>query len=433
MGEKIGVLGGGISGLTFSSLVKNSEVLEKEGGCGGLAKSIYDGEYIFDIGSHIIFSNNEKVLVYMLDLLGENKIKHTRNSKIIFNGIEVKYPFENGLGDLPKEDAYDCLKGYVQAHVDRETKKIGHPSNFKEWMLYRFGEGITNNYLYPYNRKVWDYLPEKMDIFWVDGRVPQPPVEDVIKAALKMKSEGYTHQLNFYYPNKGGYGALIRALEERVGKGRIHTNFEIKKIKKEGRIWVVEGPKEKVYDQIVTTLHIRDFVNMYDGVDEEVIKASKKLRWNSIYIVVIGIKKNKINDIHWAYIPDNEILPNRISFHSNYSPNVAPKNCSTIVAEITYDPNGEKSKLSEREIIERTIEDLKTIKIINNDEIVYTKVVKYPYAYVVYDLEYKKNISIIEKFAKNEGITLLGRFSEFKYYNADKCIESAMEKARLFL
>ncbi|MFH1784901.1 MAG: FAD-dependent oxidoreductase [Candidatus Micrarchaeota archaeon] len=428
---KIGVLGGGISGLTFANKVE-SEVLEMEKTVGGLMRSAKEDGYTFDMGSHIIFSKNQEVLKYMLDVLGDNKLTHRRNTKIFYKGIKVKYPFENGLGDLPKEEAMECYNDYKEIYDKREGSELSKPKNFKEWMYYRFGKGITEKYLYPYNNKVWDYPTEKMDIFWVEGRVPQPPIEDVKKAAMGMESEGYTHQLNFYYPNYGGIETVSNAISKQIDQKKIITNFKINKIKKEGDNWVVKGPEEKIYDKIVNTIHVRDFIHAYDGAPENVKNAVDNLKWNSIYLVMIGLETPKLNDIHWAYIPDKERLPNRISFPGNMSPNTVPKGHSSVLAEITFRPDGEKAKFSKSEIIERTIDDLHDIKVIDKKQVVFKKLVTCKYAYVVYDLDYLENIKIIEDFAKSEGITLLGRFSEFRYYNSDKCIESAFEKAKLF-
>jgi len=46
------------------------------------------------------------------------------------------------------------------------------------------------------------------------GRGPcsEGPLEDVIKAALGVESEGYTHQLYYNYPAHGGIESLPRAL-----------------------------------------------------------------------------------------------------------------------------------------------------------------------------------------------------------------------------
>lgn len=430
--ETIGVLGGGISGITFASIVKNSEVLEKNNKMGGLASSIYESGYTFDLGSHIIFSNNKKVLDFMLDALGENKIKHLRNTKIAYKGRYVKYPFENGLSDLTKREALACAYDYILAKNKKEK-----PKNFKEWMYLRFGKSIAEKYLYPYNSKIWDYPPEEMDTFWVEGRVPQPSTTDVLKAALGIETEGYTHQLNFFYPSYGGYEALVEAIAKRIEKHRLVNNFEIARIKKEGEKWQVydknKDKKPREYNKIVSTIHIRDFIDCLSNVDTEVKEAVDNLKWNSIYLVMLGIKKTKINNMHWVYIPDPNNLPNRLSFPSNYSPNVAPNGYSSILVEITFNPNGKKSKLKHSEIIETTIENLQSMQIINKEEVVFSKVITYPYAYVVYDREYQSNISKVYDFAKREGITLLGRFSEFRYINADKCIESAIEKAQSFI
>jgi protoporphyrinogen oxidase len=276
-----------------------------------------------------------------------------------------------------------------------------------------------------------------MDLFWVEGRVPQPAIDDVKKAAMGLESEGYTHQLHFYYPSQGGIQAVTDAIAKRInkeGKSKITTKFQVKKVKKEGNGWVVKGRGggERVYDRLVTTIHIQDFINSYEGASSEVKDAVQKLKWNSIHLVMIGLDNPKLNDIHWAYIPDSHIFPNRISFPANMSPNTVPKGHSAVLAETTFAPDGEKSKLTEKEIIERTIEDLHSIRVIDKKQVGFSKLVSYKYAYVVYDLDYQQNIKIVEDFAKSEGITLLGRFSEFRYYNSDKCVESALEKAGLF-
>ena len=283
MEKNIGVLGGGISGLTFSSLVKDAEILEKEAIPGGLMRSIKQDGYTFDLGSHIIFSKNKDAVAFMLRALGENQIMNRRNTAIFYKGIKVKYPFENGLGGLPKQEAFECVSDYAETYAKRERANLKSPKNFHAWMHYRFGKAITEKYLYPYNRKVWDYPPEKMDLFWVEGRVPQPPLKDVMKAAMGLESEGYTHQLHFHYPAHGGIQAVTDGIASAIEKRRLLTGFEVTKVKKEGGKWIVGGKKEeRVYDHLVNTMHIRDFIDAYDDAPEEVREAAKGLKWNSV-------------------------------------------------------------------------------------------------------------------------------------------------------
>jgi len=432
--NKVGVLGGGISGLTFASLVPDSDVLEKDSTLGGLMRSMKEEGYTFDLGSHIIFSRNKEAEGFMLRALGNNSLAHRRNTTILYKGMRVKYPFENGLGDLPKEEALECLADYTETYVKREKGELAAPKDFSAWMHYRFGKAITEKYLYPYNRKVWDYPPEKMDLFWVEGRVPQPPLKDVRDAAMGLPSEGYTHQLNFHYPESGGIQAVTDSIAASIEEKRLVTGFEVRKIRKEDGKWVVkgQGDSERVYKNIVNTMHIQDLIRAYEDAPQAVVDAAKNLRWNSVYLVMIGLDTKRPSDLHWAYIPDKDILPNRISFPSNLSPNNAPKGRSSVLAEVTFSPGGEKAKLRPEEVMERTVDDLQRIGVLQGKDVVFTKLVTCRYAYVVYDLGYRKSIATIEAFAEREGITLLGRWGEFRYHNSDKCVENAMEKAGLF-
>ena len=350
--------------------------------------------------------------------------------------MRVKYPFENGLGDLPREEAFECLADYTETFFRREKGELPAPADFAAWMEYRFGKAIARKYLYPYNRKIWDYPPEKMDTFWVEGRIPQPPLRDVMRAAMNLSSEGYQHQLNFHYPKRGGIQAVTDSIAARLGK-RLRSGFAVEKVRKEDGRWIVSGQHggkrtERAYERLVNTLHIQDFIRAYPDTPQEVREAAKKLRWNSVHLVMLGRKSDKPEPLHWAYIPDAGILPNRISFPSNLSETSAPARRSSILAETTFSPDGEKARMPEKEVVSRTIEGLESIGILRSADITFTKLVSCRYAYVVYDLGYRKNMETVRSFASREGISLLGRWGKFSYHNSDKCVENAMALARSF-
>lgn len=42
-----------------------------------------------------------------------------------------------------------------------------NPTNFKEWNLKGFGEGICDLFLLPYNEKIWGCDLSEMNISWV--------------------------------------------------------------------------------------------------------------------------------------------------------------------------------------------------------------------------------------------------------------------------
>ena len=62
-------------------------------------------------------------------------------------------------------------------------------------------------------------------------RIPRPPKTDILKSAKGKKTEGYKHQLFFYYPKKGGIQSLFDSVKELNNKVQIINNVKIKIIK----------------------------------------------------------------------------------------------------------------------------------------------------------------------------------------------------------
>jgi len=421
----VGILGGGLTGLSVASSLKHeSEVLERESECGGLCRTIVDRDFTFDSGGgHIIFSKDAQVLDYMLSLLGKNVLQQHRNTKIYYKGRYVKYPFENGLSDLSKEENFECLYEFIKVLTGRKKR----PKNFRDWMLSTFGAGIANKYLIPYNEKIWNYPPEKMSCDWVEGRVPRPPVEDIIKSSLGIETEGYTHQLNFYYPEHGGIQSFIRLIERNANVTR---KFNVTSVRRKGRKWVVSnGKEEKVYDKLVSTIPVQDLVAAMEGVPKKVKDAVKRLRYNSVAITLLGYDVDNLSDKHWVYFPDPKLLFHRIIYLKNYSERTCPPGKSSILAEVTYNEGDKFSKMSDAQVQDYIASRLNEAGIADKKKLSYARTVRSKYAYVVYDLNYNRNIKTVLSYLQKQGIVSCGRFAEFKYYNMDACIRRAWEVA----
>lgn len=429
---KTAILGGGLSGLTLARLLQENGgdvvVLEAEREYGGLCRSKTDQGFTFDTGgSHIIFSRDTEVLAFMRRMIAGNEQRNNRNTKIFYKQQFVKYPFENGLSDLPPEDRFFCINGFVKTLIAVEKGEIPAPANFREWIYYTFGNGIAECYMVPYNEKIWKYPTDGMSLHWVDGRIPRPPVEDVIKSAIGIGTEGYTHQAVFSYPFDGGIEALVRAIAQPIEKF-IKTGFRVTSIKKSGKQWQISNGNEGILaDQCICTMPVQHLLPCLEGVPREVKNAAGALKYNALACVNIGIK-GSVPAISWLYVPDPAVgRTNRISFPSGYSRHTAPDGCSAILAEITHQPGDEVSSMTDAELISEVVDMLQGMQILHKDQIVYSSVERQPFAYVVYDLEYQKNIAVVKEYCNEIGIPLVGRFAQFEYLNMDGCIRSVMD------
>lgn len=425
----IGILGGGLTGLTLGSLLPESEVLERGEIVGGLCRSRTTNGFTYDIGgSHVLFSRNKNTMRYMEEALGNNIERRVRNTKIFFKGKYLKYPFENGLSDLSPEDNFECLTGYIQSYYARHMNESPRPQNFEEWMYYRFGKGITEKYLLPYNEKIWKIRAREMSLKWIEGRIPDPPIEDVIKSSLGIRTEGYVHQLNFLYPRTGGIQALTDKIAEKCSS--VRTNCEVKRISKERNEFLVQlSESEMSYSKLVSTIPLPSLIKCLDNVPEEVERAAGELKYNSLISIILGMSVPKTKDYSWVYFPGETGLFHRVSFPSNYSPEVAPEGNCSVLAEITCHQGDRVWNMSDAELVEDTVKGLDELEVIRKDDVVFSDLTRMTPAYVIYDVEYDRNIKIVKDFIRQQGIEICGRFGEFEYLNMDACIERAMSLA----
>lgn len=423
-------MGGGLTGLTLAYLLKSKglsyQIIEMCPTCGGLLKSLKIEGFTFDTGgSHIIFSKDDQVLNFIFDLLKNNLVKNKRNTKILYNGKYIKYPFENGLHDLQKIEIYECLHSFIDNIMKKNNGELSAPSNLREWFFYAFGNAIVEKYMIPYNEKVWKYPLDCISLEWVE-RIPMPTLDEVVKSSLGIETEGYVHQLNFYYPQCGGIEALISAMEMNT-KDDIVTNFRISKIIKCEEGWVVsDGYNEIIYDKIISTIPIMDLVAAI-GCPEEIVRAASQLKFNSLITVMLGVDLDRLNEYSWLYIPHRDVIFNRISFPKNFSKYVTPTGKSSVLVEITCNYLDDTWTMEDDELMNLVISQLEDLAIIDASKICFKQLSRTKYAYVIYDLSYKKNVQILQKYFEELGIDLVGRFSEFKYINMDGCIRNAID------
>lgn len=418
--KKFAILGGGISGLSFLYHSKNDcDLYELENKIGGHCGSISKKGFTFDHGGpHIIFSKDKKILKEMVSILKNNINLKLRKNVIFYNKLFVKYPFENGLYDLPPQERYECINDFI----NNKNKK---PKNFEEWIFYVFGNSIAKKYLIPYNKKIWKYDLKKLGIDWVKGRIPKPPSRDILKSAVGVKTEGYTHQSKFFYPKYGGIESLMKSYAKK-NENKIKLNSKVFKISRFKNFWIINNNKKKLYSKLISTLPVSDILKSLDKVPSKIKKNSKSLKFNSLITIMIGFKTKKKIPYTAIYVPEKKYIFHRLSFPKNFSNHTTPKNCMSICAEITTHYNSNLYKTPNQKILKKVIQNLKQMKLLGKDEkIIFSEVFRTKYSYVIKDKNYTKNINSILDYLKKINIISLGRNAEFKYINMDQAITAA--------
>ncbi len=425
MSTPVGILGGGVSGIALAAhLARPWEVLERDAEVGGLCATVQEQGFTFDAaGPHIMFSKNKPVLARMVEVLGDNVHQRRRENKIWLDGRLVKYPFENGLSDLSKEDCFECLLGYLK------NPWTGEPTNLEEWAYATFGKGISDKYFLPYNRKIWNVAPSEITLDWV-ARIPKPPLEDVVKSAIGIPTEGALHQLHFSYPKRGGYVSLVRAFAAIAKGGEVRTSCPVDRVSSKGGRWIVEaGGAVHEYETLVSTLPIHELARVWDGFPEAARSALAQLRYNSLLNVLIGLDEDRGYPFTALYIPDPSIPFHRLSFPKAFSEHCVPAGGSAMMAEITCDEGDALWRLDDAALAEQTVGHLQRMGLVTPGTARYRRVMRFRYGYPIYDHAHAEQTRRLKEAVAAAGVHLLGRFAEFDYINSDVCVERAMRMA----
>ncbi len=424
---KIAILGGGISGVALARMLAADGhgvvVLEKAERAGGLCKSRRYGEFTFDeAGGHILFSKDQRVLDWQLARCGgeSGTVRTVRNTKIRWHDRWVPYPFENGVGHLTKQAIVECMAGYVEAYVGRRTG-TPCPANFGDWIQWRMGDGFARHFMVPYNEKIWKCDLRAMASDWVAGRVPEAPIEDILRSAVGLDTEGYTHQSVFWFPKHGGFEAMVRGTVAGGGF-ELQCGVTVSRVERRGDGFVVDGTP---FDLVVNTVPLPQIEPAFADIPEPVRADIRALRPISLVNLMIGVRLDEpLPPLSWVYLPFPEQGPsNRVTYFSNYSPHNAPAGHGSFLAEVTHRGDLRPDAQWLRDVVAA----LDRAGILRREQVVLTEWCNNEYAYIDQDLEFARRVARVREWFDHSGYVTFGRFGRYEYHNSDQCVARAMQ------
>ncbi len=431
-GERVVVLGGGLTGISAAMHLRQPWVLlEKNDRLGGHARTDERDGYFFDKTGHWLHLRDPYTKQLIGDLLGDKMVRVERKARIFSNGALTRFPFQANLYGLPPEVANECLLGFIQSWHERKVEGPKAPANFEEFILQNFGPGISRHFMIPYNHKLWGVHPREITAAWCTRFVPIPTLEDVVKGAVGATPPELGYNISFLYPRTGGIETMTRALAGAIdtSRGEIRTGVAPDLVDVEAREVVIGGERIP-YRAIVATIPLPVLLERTRGLPPEVEAAAGKLRCTPVRYLNVGTRKPPPADFHWIYVPEEKYPFYRVGIYSNALPSMAPRGLGSLYVELS--DRGPLPTGAARDALTRDVaQGLAAAGALETaDDLLFADLHELKYAYVVFDDDYYPATETIRGWLESQDIFPRGRYGYWTYNSMEDCILAGREVAQ---
>lgn len=303
---KILIVGAGPTGLgaAWEAERLNEDYLLVEQGSspGGMARTIQEGGFGWDLGGHVIHSHF-KSFDQAVEDAGIEMLHPERNGWILMNGELRRTPIQHNLRP-------DELQGDVQPESQAH--------NLEEYYRYNFGDRLAGKFFIPFQEKMWATECRQIAHSWTSLRSGsgERNVPGIGRADINAKRE------KFPYP-KGGAGALWSAIASKLDLSRFTYGTHLIKVDPLQHEAIFSNGSRVHYEQLVSTMPLGKLMSATNLGSHEI---DTTLRTSGVKVMglgFLGAPPEALADKSWLYCADKDIAWHRATMLSNYDPGLA--------------------------------------------------------------------------------------------------------------
>jgi protoporphyrinogen oxidase len=301
------IIGGGASGLAYANFLDGDDylVLEADSELGGYCKTVVQDGFVWDYSGHFFHFKNPDIERYLLDRMPADEVRTIQKlSKIVFGGTRIDFPFQKNIHQLPQQDFIDCL---YDLFFKEEAYGTGKPAHFEEMLYRKFGKGIAERFLIPYNEKLYACSLKKLDVDAMGRFFPYAETADIIRNFKTPDNGSYNDR--FTYP-RGGAIQYIRALAKDLDPTRICLGERLLAIDLAAKV-ATTNRRQIAFEHLISSAPFDRLLDMVGW------QRSTPLSSNKVLVFNLGFDRKGWDDVHWVYFPERAYSFYRVGFYDN--------------------------------------------------------------------------------------------------------------------
>jgi protoporphyrinogen oxidase len=446
--EPIVVLGAGPAGMSaawrLSELGHKVIVLERDDAVGGMGKTIALGPYAVDYGPHTfhIRETEESRAIHeaIKPLFGADPLVLTRGTRVLLRGKEYIYPLEmlqvlTGVSPLL---AARIILDYVIATLKSTLAPAKQEHSFEQWGVRNLGRTLYDLCFGIYSERVWG-VPTSQISSKQAQRVAKLNLKNVILRSLGIKADPATYFTKYMYP-RAGISVLFENMRAAVQqKGNcVMLSSPVVRLERDGDriarvVFTQHGREEAVSCRgVLSTLPLPQLVNMFaPALPSAVAARASKLRYRSLKLIYIALKRPRLTDYHWVYLLDPQYRVNRMSEQKNVSCEMVPPDRTILCIELSCWRDEPIWSASAEEVYRIALADLLKMGYgLSEADVADYYVAEIPTAYPVYELDFEEQlIPVLEGVHAIANLHTLGRHGLFLNNSMDDNVLLGMKVA----
>jgi protoporphyrinogen oxidase len=411
------IVGAGISGLATAAFLRDKDylVLEADREIGGYCKTIKKEGFVWDYSGHFFHFKHKDIEAWLRQRMPGQRILDVEKQSFIAitSGKKwIDFPFQKNIHQLPQDEFIDCLHDLYFARAGSPQPE----TNFKEMLYARFGRSIAEQFLIPYNEKLYATDLTKLDKDAMGRFFPHADLNDIVR---NMKvADNATYNAHFTYP-EGGAIEYVKALASEVDAKKMAMEEALVSIDLKNRV-AKTSKREIKFERLVSSAPFNRLLKMTGLPHDEAA-----FSWNKVLVFNLGFNKKGRPGVHWCYFPNRERIFYRLGFYDN----IFNTDRLSLYVEIGFPADGAVDVDAARA---RVLEDLKKEEIITDHQLVAEHHVVMDPAYVHITRASNAELVRLRRVLGAHGVYSIGRYGGWTYCSIEDNIVEARALAEDF-
>jgi protoporphyrinogen oxidase len=406
--ESVGtlIIGAGVTGLaTAAALSDRSDtdylVLEADGEIGGWCKTVKKEGFVWDYSGHFFHFKHPDIEKWLRDRMPGQEIRVVeKKSFIAFGGGHVDFPFQKNIHQLPQADFIECLYDLYFARSSDVKRDAPAPErNFLEMLQARFGKGICDRFLVPYNEKLYACDLATLDKDAMGRFFPHANLTDVVRNMKDAQNASYNAM--FTYP-EGGAIEYVKALASAVRAGGVSLGEGLVSVDLARKV-ATTTRRELAFERLVSSAPFDRFAALC-GVEHD----TSAWAYNKVLVFNLGFDRKGQKDVHWCYYPSRDTVFYRVGWYDN----IFDADRMSLYVEIGFPRDAIIDVAAMRE---RVVRDLEREKVVTGQRLVAEHSVVLDPAYVHITQRSLAEHKRVTALLRERGVWSVGRYGGWTY------------------